>query len=124
MKRTQRKEVPALTPLPAGGNRAMAAANPVVNESSAALLRELVAHLRHRQKLIPTRKGANSIVPLVALHTTTKLLRVNPFHDLRKMVLPARILPVWHACCWPKTRILIHIAHTFKMLNRLCLPLV
>jgi rsbT co-antagonist protein RsbR len=48
MKRTTRKEVHALNSPPPAANRA-AAVSPVVSESSAALLRELVAHLRQNR---------------------------------------------------------------------------
>lgn len=49
MKRTPRKEVSSFnSPLP-GGSRIVAPASPVVSEASAALLRELVAHLRQNR---------------------------------------------------------------------------
>src|SRR5579859_865030 len=49
MKRKERKENPGSSQSLATLNRSLAPANPVVSESSAALLRELVAHLRQNR---------------------------------------------------------------------------
>ena len=49
MKRKDRKEISNQTQSFTAGNRLLATANPAVSESSAALLRELVAHLRQNR---------------------------------------------------------------------------
>ena len=49
MKRTTKKENPTPKPLPLAATRSLVAPSPVVSEASAALLRELVAHLRQNR---------------------------------------------------------------------------